>query len=156
MAGSALPERQVLPEKVVEAPDQTGADRRKRLQVDTLARRRRRIRGIVQGADEFSFERVRTDLPEIDADLNPGQGLVTPNGATKSKGLAEIGFVLEPFQMNVQVLENARGYLALSGDSHKRRGDTAGKGGLLWWNVVDMENHLEKNQDSLIYDKSRY
>src|SRR2546425_8256737 len=149
LAGSGLPKGKVLPEQVVESPDQTGTDWSKRLEVNALLRTGGRIGGIVQRADEFFFERLRPNLPQVHADFDPRQHFFGARRPANRDGFPKIRFVLKGFEMHVQVFENSRWNLSLACGGHKHRGHTGGKRRLLLRNMVDVDNHLEKTRTAL-------
>src|SRR2546422_547395 len=78
LTGRALPKRKMLPEHVVEPPDEAGADRRKRLQINPLLRTRLDVGRIVQGGDKLILEGFRLTLPQVNPDLDPGQYALAP------------------------------------------------------------------------------
>src|SRR5262245_49594797 len=149
MAGSRFPERQMLPEQLVEAPDHSRTAKRKWLEIDTFFRSLCTIGDIVQGADEFRFQRLVLNLPQVHADFNPGQNLFASNGSTQRNGFTKICFVLHPVQMDVQVFQKPWLYLAIAGSGHERGSDTGSQCSLFRGNMLDVKNHQKKTRTAL-------
>ena len=71
---------------------------------------------MLEGVDEFIFQRFKLELPKIDAHFNPWEQLFTPRRAPQRDGFTKICLVLHPVEVHVQILENARRDPRLAGD----------------------------------------
>src|SRR5262245_6831095 len=134
VARRVFPQRQVLPEEMVKTPDHAPSSWCKWLQIDALARCSR-VRCVVEDIDEFVLEGILANLTQVNSDFDPRQDIFASYGVSQGYRFAKIRFVLDPFEMNVQSLQNFRLDLSLAGGGHQGRNDTSRERSLLCGNM---------------------
>src|SRR5207249_8539284 len=92
-----LPQREVVPKKVVKSPDDTGPRRREWPEINALPRGR--IGScIVQGMNEFFLQRFLTHLSKVDAHFDPRQKIFPLGRSPDGDGFSKIRLVLNPIE----------------------------------------------------------
>jgi len=123
-----LPLAQVLPEQAVEIPDHAIAVRAEIVQVHAAIVGRRRRPDALQRAAELHRQLGGIGLPEIDGNLGERHRLALGiGGSAHADGIAEIGAVLNPVQVDAQGRCKVRVEDAVLDEVHERSGDEAGQ-----------------------------